>query len=225
VRVLVVGDSTAEATTEGIAAWALAHPGYLEISTRWCPGCGFLLDGTITSWDAAAFVKQSADVLQHQLPEAVRQLRPDLVVLMSTVNDVANRRWTAAEGVLTPEDAAYRARLDAAYRGATDFVRALGVANVAWIMPPTPFPPWPEPEMRDPVRWQVHHDVIRSAVAARPSGVSLIDLDGWMAAIGEATDVAWRPDGVHLTRAAATTAADRFLGPAMVRIALGQSLG
>jgi hypothetical protein len=218
--VLVVGDSTAIAMTEGLAAWAIAHPGYLEVTARWCPGCGFLLDGTITSWEATTFVRQSADVLQQKVPEAVRQLHPDLVVMMSTVNDVANRRWSAAEGVLTPEDAAYRARLDAAYRGATDFVLALGVPKVAWILPPTPFPSWPEPEMRDPRRWQIHLDVIRGAVASHPHGVSLIDLDAWMSAIGELTDLAWRPDGVHLTRTAATDVAGRFLVPAMVRTAL-----
>ena len=136
VRIMVVGDSTAFYLGQGLAAWAGDHPQHAQVDVLYCQGCGFILDGTITSFEAASFVAQSRVVVQQEMLEHIAAVQPDVVVLMSTVNDIANRQWDAAEGVLTPADPRYRARMVAAYGAVTDSVLAAGVPHLVWVNPP-----------------------------------------------------------------------------------------
>ena len=224
VRVLVVGDSTALYLGQGLAAWSLDHPEYAQVAIHWCQGCGFLLDGTITSFDGARYVADSKRVVEQEVPALVAELQPDIVVLMSTVDDVASRAWDDDEGSLDPTDPRFAARLTAAYGDLTDRVLAMGVPSVAWVVPPTPTAQWADdPGMRDPERWEAQHRVIRAVVdaaAARDERVSSIDLDGWFDATGRSGDATLRPDGVHLTDASARLVADLFAGPSVVQAAL-----
>jgi len=222
IRVLVVGDSTALYFAQGLATWSLTHPDYAQVSVRWSPGCGFVLDATITSFEAAPFVEQSKDVVERAMPEAIADLQPDIVVLMTTVNDVAAHEWSETEGPLDPTDLRFRARLASAYGAITDQVLALGVPRVAWVIPPTPTTMWlDDPAMEEPARWEVQHEVIRGIAGARPDTVGTIDLDAWFDAAGHSGDSAWRPDGVHMTDDSAAQAAELFAGPMVVRRALG----
>jgi hypothetical protein len=221
VRVLVVGDSTALYVGHGLAVWSMTHPLHELLSVLWCQGCGFVLGGTITSFDAASFVARSNEIVGHDLPSSIAQVKPDEVVLMSTVDDVANRQWTAAEGPLTPDDPRFRQHLQDAYGAVTESILRLGVAHVTWIIPPVPTIDWKEPEMRERTRYELQHDVIRSVAAEHVSQVSAVDVDRWMNLTGHAAEPTWRPDGVHFTEKSAAMLADQFLGPTVVAKALG----
>ena len=165
-----------------------------------------------------------------------------MAVLMVTVNDVTDRRWSDAEGTLTPFDAAYRTRLVDAYRAITAQVLGLGVAQVVWVVPPTSTQFWAQSAMNERDRYEVQHEVIRQVVdefaaAAGTAGsttgstagstvpatgaVSLIDVDRWMRDNDHFDDTSWRPDGTHLTADSAHQLANEFLGPAIVLRALG----
>jgi lysophospholipase L1-like esterase len=155
----------------------------------------------------------------------VRRVRPDLVVVMVTVNDIVTRRWTRAEGALTPFDPPYRARLTQAYHDFTTTLLDAGAGQVLLVVPPTPVHQFLQPEMNDPARFAVQHDVIRAVPAtfagARAGQVAAIDLDTWFIDHGHAQDPTWRPDGVHLTTDTAHHLADDYLGPTLTRRALG----
>lgn len=221
VRILVVGDSTSLYVAEGLAEWSIEHPAYAQTGVRWTQGLTFLLEPEIVTFDVPGVLEESRRTVGELVPAAVAELRPDVVVLMVTVNDSSNRRWSTDEGVLTPYDARFRERLSAAYAGLTDQLIAMGVPEVAWVLPATPYHLWLEPEMNEPDRYFVQHDVIREIVAAGGDRVSAVDFHGWLTASGLYRDNDWRPDGVHLTNESATDLAEQWLGPLLVTTALG----
>ena len=224
IRVLVVGDSTALYVGQGLAAWSVAHPTLMQADVAWRPGATLLYDTTNTSFDSVKEFRNSRDLFATEVPATVHRLRPDLVVVMVTVNDIVTRRWTSTEGALTPFDAPYRARLTQAYH---DFAATLldrGAGQVLLVVPPTPVHLFPEPEMNDSARFAVQHDVIRAVPAtftgARSGHVAVVDLDTWFTDHGHAKDATWRPDGVHLTTDTAHRLADDYLGATLVNRAL-----
>ena len=222
VRVLVVGDSTAAAVTVGLAQWAKAHPDQAQVSSRWCPGCGFLVDGTIDTTGLDGSQAASVELVQQQLLDDVARLRPDVVVLMSTLSDVADRTWSTDEGRIGPTDERARERLLQAYLDVTMRLVAAGVGHVVWLVPPVPIEVLNGPEMNEPARYATQHQVIADVVATFGTAqVGSVDVDAWVDAVGHHDDRAWRPDGVHLTPDAATQLAEQFLGPSLVLAALG----
>lgn len=219
VRILMVGDSTALLVAEGLAGWIVANPGYAQLDILWCPGCGFLRGGTITSYDGAE--KRSAVMIGEELPKRVRKLTPDVVVLMTTIDDIANRQWSESEGPLTPRDAAFRVRMRQSYSHLTAELLAMGVPLVVWVVPPVPHAVAPTPDLGDLARYEVQHEVIRNVVANDADGVSLVDLDQWMVRAGHQDDDAWRPDGIHFSEQSAEQLATTYLGPRLLLVALG----
>jgi len=216
VRMLVVGDSTALYLGHGLAAWSLEHPQHALVSVLWCQGCGFVLDGTITSFEATSYMTQSNVIVKENLPVTIANVQPDVVVLMCTVDDVANRQWSAAEGVLTPADPRFRQHLVDAYREVTDSILGLGVPRVEWIIPPVPTLEWQEVEMRELARYELQHSVIRQVAREHGANVGVVDADRFLSLAGHADDAQWRPDGVHLTEQSAAWLAEQYVGPVVV---------
>ena len=221
VRILVVGDSTALYVGQGLAEWAVANPAYAQVDILWCQGCGFIVDGTITSFDGSSFVARSKEVMEQELAQRVQALHPDVVVLMSTVNDVADRQWSDGEGVLTPGDPVFQHRMTAAYQRVTDTLVGLQVPSVVWVVPPVPTQEWEDTEMRDPTRYATQHDVIRAVAAGSGPTVAVADLDDWLRRARHFDDNSWRPDGTHFTEDSARTLATDWFGPWIIARALG----
>ena len=218
VRILLVGDSTAQSVGQGIASWIVAQPGYAQLDVLWCPGCGFLRGGRIVNYEGAE--RKSTVVVNTDLPKRVARLAPDVVVLMTSIDDIATREWRETEGPLTPFDALFRERLRRSYSDLTAAVLALGVPSVVWVIPPVPHGMWITPELHEIDRYEVQHDVIREVVAQGGDGVSAVDLDQWMARSGHDGDNSWRPDGTHFSESAADQLATEYLGPWLVLAAL-----
>ena len=61
------------------------------------------------------------------------------------------------------------------------------------------------PERLD--RW---NELLTEVAAANPGTVSIIDLDGWLASLGEGEDEHLRPDGVHFSEETAAEVAHRW---------------
>lgn len=218
VRILTVGDSTAFYVGQALAEWSVANPSHARASLRWCKGCGFIVDGTITTWDAQDAVARSVTQVQDQLPRDVVELTPDVVVLMSTVNDLTNRTWTENGTALTPFDEEFVERMQQHYDEVTDRLLDLGVPHVVWILPPVPRAYWSVAEMGELARWDTMTEVI-TETASRRDAVTVVDLEGWMVAGGHHDDASWRPDGTHLTEASARSLAEQYLAPLLVGIA------
>ena len=221
VRVLVVGDSTALYVGHGLAAWTMSHPGHAQVSVSWCQGCTFVPDAEIASFDLDGVEENSRRTLTEVMPDAIRQLRPDVVVLMSTVSDAANRQWDPAEGPIGPTDPRAGRRMVAAFADLTMEIITSGVPDVVWVVPPTPTHDWDDdPEMNEVERYAAHHEIVREAAARFEHHVSVVDLDAWARATGRFDDASWRADGVHIDEGPATEMAEQFLGPWLVIEAL-----
>jgi lysophospholipase L1-like esterase len=220
VRVLTAGDSTLLYVSEGLAEWALRHPDQAQISVQWCQGCTFLLEPDIVTFPIEGMLDNSRRVIGDELLASVGRLQPDVVMLMATVNEVADRQWSVEEGPLGPGDPRFRERMHLAYLDLTMRLLAAGAPRVVWVVPPTPVNVWNEPAMNEPGRFETHHEVLREVVATFAADVHLLDLDAWLTAAGHADDPAWRADGVHLTETGAAVLAEQFLGPWLVTEAL-----
>ncbi len=224
VRIAVVGDSTAEATGVGLVRWADAHPDLAQVSLVTGPGCGFVLGGSRVFDDGEVDIDSHCrEWVTEDIPELVAELRPDVVMMLTTSWDVLDHRWPD-EGVLTPLDDAYGQRVRAAFADITEALASTGVSRIAWVRQPIPDPFWLEDlnVQEEPAR----HAVLYAAMdqlASSDSRVRVVDLAGWVAEAGLATDRDARPDGVHWSVDAATDIAERWLGQQLITAALEAS--
>ena len=222
VRILVVGDSTAEATGGGLVRWAADHPELAQVTLRAKAGCGFVQGGTrVFSHGEEEISAECATYVRDELPAAVDELQPDVVVAMTTAWDIIDQRFEGT-GPEAPYDPTYRARIGEDLATATDAVLAAGAPHVVWIAEPTVNPIWAaiESPQEDPARHAVLHDAMRAIAADHPDQVAVADLAWWIDEAGWATDRDARPDGVHLAAEPAEQVATDWLGPLVVDEAL-----
>jgi peptidoglycan/LPS O-acetylase OafA/YrhL len=222
-RVVVAGDSTAEATGMGLAQWAVEQPGIAQVTILAAEGCGFLRGGTFDAGGWTKYQPRCATWLDDELPRRTAELQPDVVMMMTSSWDVLDRRWPGG-GTLTPFDDAYALRLLADFSDITDRLLAAGTAHVVWIREPEPVPLWGYGGLQaqsDPARHRVIADIMDAIAAAHPGLVSVVDLRTWLAASTLLDDHNARPDGVHWTPEAAARIARGFLGERLLRAALG----
>ncbi len=222
VRIVVVGDSTAQSTAEGLVAWAADHRDVARVRPVATPGCGFLRDGVVPTDGSIDWVEPCRLLLDDQLPGVLAETQPDVVMLMVTMRDVENRIWNDAEGPLDPLDPRYRERLLAAYRAMAERLVAAGVPRLAWVLPPKPIAPFEGAQrvMRDPARYAVQHEVIRQVAAEYPESVRVVDLDDWLTAAGRRVDTGLRPDGLHWSPEGSYWVSDAFLAGSLVGVAI-----
>lgn len=222
VRMIVAGDSTAEAYGNGVVAWAAASPELAQAELNVRRGCGFLRRGDYRIEDEWFQVRDDCTVwLESELVRRVQQATPDVVMMVTTSWDVLDHRWDAGEGFAT-ESAEMRERLLADFSQVTDEVLAAGAGSVVWVKAPIPNPLWFSrgTAQEQPARHAVLHDVMERIAAARPGDVYVVDLLGYFDEAGITTDVDTRPDGVHVTPEASQVLAEQFLGEQMLRAAL-----
>ena len=222
VRIVIVGDSTAEATGAGIVAWAAANPAYAQVELVTGPGCGLVTTGYLTIFGEVRDVDAECGPYVHGIvPDSITELQPDVVMVMTTMWDVFDRQLVADGPWLAPTDPAVRAVMAESLGEFTDDVLAIGVPRVVWVLGPTPLPSLaggPDPQA-EPARHDVQRSIV-AEIAADRQGVSLVDLDSWMTAEGLSESREARIDGVHFGSETSLYIATEFLGPALVRAAL-----
>lgn len=216
VRLLTVGDSTAFYVGQALAEWTLDHREYSTSDLLWCQGCGLLRGGEVTSWDNTSFAARSIETFEVALPSMVARLQPDVVALMVTVADVADRQWAVSEGALAPTDSRYIARLAARYRSAALDLLDLGVGRVAIIAPPPAVGFVALSVAFSADRWEALHAALDLVALELGPEVAIVDLAGWADAAGLTDDPDWRPDGTHLTARSARAVVERWLGPLLI---------
>lgn len=222
VRIVVAGDSTADATGAGLVAWAADRPDLARVEVVAAPGCGIMRGGERLVGDWEPVPPTCEEWLSTQLPERVAELSPDVVVLMSTSWDLLERRWDGVTA-LDPFDAEFVERLDADVALLTDSLLAAGAGSVAWIRPPIPNIWWMSRGggQEDPTWHAVTNAAYDRVSTERPGEVSVIALDDWIVEQGLDDDETVRPDGVHWDPAAAERIAEEYLGERVVRVAIG----
>jgi hypothetical protein len=221
VRVLVVGDSVAWSLGNGLVGWADAHPEYALVGQSIAVSCGFVRAGFVPSYYGLGYEPPCNEMLDVRLPEMIAGLQPDVVMLMSTRIDVETRLWRPDEDPMPSTNPLARERRLDEYRAFTQRVLDLGAPHVVWVKPPIARRgALPDQPMMDDATMASLHAAIDQVVVEFGPQVSSIDLAGWYPA-GGFDDAAARPDGLHFEPGPAETVADRYLGPALVRVALG----
>ena len=142
VRIIVLGDSTAQAAGSGLVEWAALNPTVAQVTVMAAPGCGFIRAGAPVPDLNAGGRAYCNGVLDHDLPEALHQLEPDVIMMMTTVPDVAPRVFDPSVGPLTPVDPDFveKARID--YLAVTKLILTNSSAHIVWIKPPLINPYW-----------------------------------------------------------------------------------
>ncbi len=221
VRMLVVGDSTAEATGAGLVAWAAANPQYAQVTVYAGPGCGLVLGGYL---ELANGERDTTAVCGHYvqdlIPAKVAELQPDVVVVMSTVWDVQDRKLTHDGPLLPPTDPAVEEAITESLGVFTDSLFAAGAPRVVWLKAPTPLPSLTggDDTQVQPARHSVLRRAIESVGFSRPR-VHIVDFAAWLATQPVGQDRAARADGVHWTSDASLLIATEYLGPLIVKLA------
>ena len=212
VRIVVTGDSTAMATGGGLQSWAEGHPDVAQVAVAGSPACGFVRGGHSDVDEVTHVRDECVDLIENRLPEALRNLQPDVVVGMVAVRDIEDRAWDDAEGRLPITDPRFAERLIADYDAATTAFEAAGVARVLWVLAPLPAMP-----LLDAARYDAYGAALGEVVARHPGRAAVVDLRGWMA---QQPVVPERPDGLHWSEEAAVRVAADYLGPVVVAAAV-----
>jgi peptidoglycan/LPS O-acetylase OafA/YrhL/lysophospholipase L1-like esterase len=224
VRILVIGDSTAEAAGTGLTSWALDHPDLAQVSVLASGKCGMVRGGEVPGDGGDdSYQRTCEDLVANRLLPAVQQLQPDVVAIFVVARDSEAREWDPHEGVLTPTDPRYAARIEAAYRAVSALIVAGSpAATVVWVRPPTIDPYWKDTTgaYLDADGHAVVDSIAAELAAEDPAHAAVVDLRTWMESTGYATREDMRPDGIHFTPEAARQVAEEWLGPELVATAL-----
>ncbi len=225
VRILVVGDSTAEAMGNGLVRWAAANPDLGQVELEFERGCGVLRGGDrwVDAWEP---VPERCDRwLTETVPSRAAALSPDVVMVLVTPWDVLDRRWDG-DAAVTPFDREFADRLAADYDALLSSLADQGVPTVAWARPPVPNPLWLNLEggQTDPARHAVVDGIIDDVQTLHPDLLDVVPLRDWHTDEQLDDDHDVRPDGVHWTPETAEAIADAYLGEQLVRAALGLAL-
>jgi peptidoglycan/LPS O-acetylase OafA/YrhL len=219
IRVLVVGDSVAEAVGAGVVGWAAENPSLAQAEVMAAPGCGFVRGGENFlggSWNV--YEAGCAEYFFEAVPDRAAEASADVVVLLGSEWDLLDRRWENG-AQLAPVD--FTDRIDADYRSLTDTLLEVGVAEVVWLEMPVPNQNWKANDLdADRARFGLLRAAMDRLAESVPERVSVVDLESWLAGEGLDTDQELRPDGIHFTPEAAIEIVDNWLGEQILRAAL-----
>ncbi len=220
-RVVVAGDSTAEATGLGLAQWAIENPPLAQVSILAEKGCGFVRGGEFMVQEWTAVDPRCDRWVETGLAEQVRGLAPDVVMLLTTSWDVLDRRWAADES-LSPVDPAYARRIHDDFAIITQRLLDAGAARVVWVREPIPNVFWwsSGQTQEDPARHEILYQAMDEIAAASGGTVTVVDLPTWLDEQQLTTDRDARPDGVHWSPDSSARIARDFLGEQLLRAAL-----
>jgi hypothetical protein len=221
---LVIGDSTAQALGNGIAAWAQQRPDLAQVEVMAFPGCGLLPGGERRFAGEWLEVPDGCSTLfDVDVPARIATAQPDLVVVITSFWDVTDHRWPDdGNAARTPFDPAFAARLRDRFRSYNSRLLTTGPTRVVWVQYPAVDFQWEDAvePADDPARYDVLASTIRDAATVDPERVRVVEFAAWVTSEGLDTDRSARPDGVHLTLDSATDATHAWLGQELLRAAL-----
>jgi hypothetical protein len=224
-----MGDSQAKTLATGLTSWGPTHNvAVLDLSIDGCTadsggyrregdGLWLKVDGRCGWWHDYGSPAWQAALAFH----------PDLVLVETGMNDVFDRSLPAwGNQFKSPGDSTFDAYTDSTYAGIVDAMHAGFGARVAWTTTPCDNwllePTWMTP-MQGNQRTQYEDSTLIPALTRR-SAVTLVDLAGQLCPSGTFITNPMgipnaRPDGFHLSDAAAAQVAARWLGPLLLSAA------
>ncbi len=224
-RVLLVGDSTAEALGAGMVDWVYETRPDMQVTVAAHGACGLVRGGEYhSSIFNAALQTNCAELHDVTIPALLG--RADLVVVLTTLADVWERSWDGGEKWLTPSDPEFATRIMDDYE--SFFSRALeaGAEQVVWLRPPvSSYPANGGVAEVDPSFLNGNQEVIEAVVAQLrtrwPAQVVIADFRDWYDRSSLASDPKARPDGTHLSAAGGRHVVKDWLGPLLLELNSG----
>jgi peptidoglycan/LPS O-acetylase OafA/YrhL len=224
--VSVLGDSTALALALGLGTWA-GKTGEIEMATGVTGlGCGLITEGNRFYVDREGPISEDC----AERPADIEALDDDieLVLWMAGAWETAAYRTPGSDQLRTIEDPTLYAELADLLEEIYTTTTADG-ATFAFVLVPDMevgvkrrrSPAQPEEES-DPQRIALYNQLGRELADRHPEDVALIDLRSFMETLpGGPLDRDLRPDGIHLTVAAASLVAEEFLADELIDLVRG----
>ena len=165
----------------GTGGGAALNPTVAKVTVMAAPGCGFITAGAPIPISIRMTGPTATACSIIDLPEALHRLAPDVIMMMTTIPDIAPRvfdrrsdpspRWTS-----TSSTGAGR------LPGRHELDPDNSSAHIVWIKPPLINPYWMDidSETRDPVVHSVMEGVMGELVTAYPDRVALLDMRTWL---------------------------------------------
>jgi hypothetical protein len=229
VRIVLVGDSQVASIGAGLREWGEAT-GEAVVWSVALHGCPLLLDGDLRlPGGGIAELEPDCRPGQAAWPTSIERFRPDLVVVMAALDDLADRRLPGTDVYVAPGDDGFDVAARAAFTDLVDRLAAAAPAGtpVAWLTAPCvraiPVFPGSAPSfVDDPARAAALNAVAEQVRSARPDVVTLVDVAELLCPDGEfLVEVdgvgELRRDGVHLGPESSAWLAAR-LGPELVAL-------
>jgi peptidoglycan/LPS O-acetylase OafA/YrhL len=225
VRVAFFGDSTALMTAAGFKTATEGDPRVVEVPGATALGCGIMLADQVR--DERGTVGAIADKCvrwPEVWPAQVDANRPDVAIVQAGPWETWDMRWAGVDGWHHLGDPVADADARSLLQQAVDGLASRG-AHVALVTSPhvdrRPAGPGPCACSDRIDRW---NELLQEVADANPGTVSVIDLAGWLASLGD-EDVRLRPDGVHFSEATATEVAQRWLVDQVVALPTATARG
>ena len=218
-RVVVLGDSVARSLGNGLSGWAAAE-GSAAVWDLSHDGCGVWTAGDVQSLYAGTgpLPTSCTDGVDRWSRE-IADYRPEVVIVLSTIWDLADRKLPEWKRFRHPGDPVFDDALLARYRELIGQANAAG-ARVVWMTAPCTDPdngglPFGAPKARaafDPAR-TAHLN--RSVLPQLGSEVRVVDLFSLVCPGGRFTETVGpvtgaRPDGLHFSESGARWLADTY---------------
>ncbi|MCU0311987.1 MAG: acyltransferase [Acidimicrobiales bacterium] len=223
-RFLLVGDSAMFTLGEGVANWSQTT-GEGLVWNAGKLGCGTGRGGSYRHLDVEYPTSPICDAMGYSWIEDLARLRPHMVVLMSGLWDVVDRKIPGDDQWRSLGDPVYDQFMRREITQAIDVLQSQGSMVVLLTHPSVQvgvteqlLGPFPE---SDPARMARLNAILVEAAATRPRS-AVVDLAGYMAQRPQGElDLAERPDGIHWTTASSRPMGD-WLGPHLLALVRGE---
>jgi hypothetical protein len=222
-RVLLTGDSTANALAPGLVAWG-AETGLAEVDPAGVKiGCGFVPDGRDKVGPKPRDLAGPCGDVLRNLEQAAASSGADVALVVDGPWEVTDHQ-APGDVWREPGDPVFDARMLAALGRATDILLE-HVPLVVWTTSPVIHPGWgfATPDNAwEPERMAILNGLIRQLADERPGRVVVVDYATWLDGQPAGMEADVRPDGVHLAPGAARWVSD-WIGPQLVQAVVRSS--
>ncbi len=133
-KVLIVGDSQALSLGYGLDHWTAQHQRAL-VWDHGVEGCGVAVDGDTRSFGSTASGVQRCRDAVNAWPSQLAAFRPKVVVVLSSLTDIQERKLPGQSKYSSIGDPAFDAFLVKQYEHVIDTLSSTG-ARVVWMTPP-----------------------------------------------------------------------------------------
>jgi peptidoglycan/LPS O-acetylase OafA/YrhL len=204
-RVMVVGDSQALSLGFGLDQWTAKHKRAV-VWNHGINGCGVAVEGEKRTFGLATTELERCHAAVRAWPKQLEAFDPDVVIVLSSLNDIQDRRLPGASDFTSIGDRRFDTLLLQEYERVVDTLSSTG-ARVVWMTPPcTSIKAVPGQPVRYPTERiaRLNSTILTKLARARSGSVTLFDLAGEICPDGKPLESVdgvgtLRPDGVHFS--------------------------